>query len=144
MMAEIDHRSIAISTYNECWKLLESARSAEDDRNLLSLAFTSRYHWLRVGGAQQWALSDWMVSRCAAAVGEGSLSVQFATSSLDALPDNAPAWMRASLHEGMARACAAVGDREGRAANIAKARAALESVQSLEDRELIESQIATV
>ena len=144
MMAEIDHRSIAISTYNECWKLLDSSRSAEDDRNLLSLAFTSRYHWLRVGGAHQWALSDWMVSRCAAAVGEGALSVKFATSSLDGLPDNAPAWMRASLHEGMARACAAVGDREGRAAHIATARAALEFEQSPEDRELIESQIATV
>lgn len=144
MMAEVDHRSIAIVTYNECWKLFDSARSAEDDRNLLSLAFTSRYHWLQVGGAQQWVVADWMVSRCAAAVGEGALSMKFATSSLEGLPVDAPAWMRASAHEGMARACAAVGDRDGRAAQITMARAALESEQSLEDRELIESQLATV
>ena len=74
-MVEVDHRSIAVSTYNACWDLLESARSAEDDRNLLSLAFTSRYHWLQTGGATQWAMADWMVSRCAAAIGEGSLSM---------------------------------------------------------------------
>lgn len=143
-MAEIDHRSIAISTYNECWKLLETARSAEDDRNLLSLAFASRYHWLQVGGAQQRVVADWMVSRCAAAVGEGALSVKFATSSLEGLTVDAPAWMRASVHEGMARASAAVGDRDGRASHIAMARAALESEQSLEDRELIELQLSTV
>lgn len=143
-MVEIDHRSVAVSTYNGCWDLLESARSVEDDRNLLSLAFTSRYHWLQVGNATQSATADWMVSRCAAAIGEGPLSKTFAKSALASVPGDAPAWMRASMHEGMARACVAIGDDDGRVQHIAQARQALATEQSEENRELIESQIATV
>ncbi len=143
-MVDFDHRSVAVSTYNACWDLLESARSTEDDRNLLSLAFTSRYHWLQAGGATQWATADWMVSRCAAAIGEGTLSMTFAQSALAGVPKDAPAWMRASMHEGMARACVAVGDDVGRAQHIAEARQVLASEPSQEDRQLIESQIATV
>jgi hypothetical protein len=143
-MVEIAHRSIAVSTFNACWELLESARSAEDDRNLLTSAFTSRYHWLHAGGPAQWAVADWMVSRCAAAIGEGNLSMTFAKSALAAVPEDAPAWMRASMYEGMARACAAIGDDDGRVQHIAHARKMLEVEPSQEDRELIESQIATV
>lgn len=143
-MIEVDHRSIAILTYNACWELLESARLAEDDRNLLSLAFASRYHWLKAGSAMQWAVADWMVSRCAAAVGEGSLSMTFAKSALAEVADDSPAWLRASMYEGMARACVAIGDHEGKVQHIAQARKVLTTEQSQEDRELIESQIATV
>jgi len=143
-MIGVDHRSIAVSTYSACWDLLESERSAEDDRNLLSLAFTSRYHWMHAGDKTQWATADWMVSRCAAAIGEGSLSMKFAKSALAGIPEDAPAWMRASMHEGMARACAAIGDVEGREQHIAQALKALASEPSQEDRELIESQIATI
>lgn len=143
-MIGVDHRSIAVSTYSACWDLLESERSSEDDRNLLSLAFTSRYHWSQVGSAMQWATADWMVSRCAAAIGEGSLSMTFAKSALASVPEDAPAWMRASMHEGMARACVVIGDDEGRVQHIAQARKILTSEPSQEDRELIESQIATV
>ena len=139
-----DHRAIAISTYGQCWDLLESDRSAADDRNLISLAFTSRYHWLQAGGAQEWAISDWMVSRCAAAIGEGSLSMTFAKSALEGVAEDSPAWLRASLHEGMARACLAIGDHGGKTQHIATAHKILESEPSQEDRELIESQIATI
>ena len=143
-MVDLDHRSIAVSTYNDCWNLLESVRSVEDDRNLLSLAFTSRYHWLKAGSATQWAIADWMVSRCAAAVGEGSLSMNFAMSAFAGVADDSPAWLRASMHEGMARACVAIGDLDGKVQHIAQARKLLATEQSQEDRELIESQIATV
>ena len=143
-MADHDHRAIAISTYGDCWDLLESVRSAEEDRNLMTLAFTSRYHWLKAGGPTEWVISDWMVSRCAAAVGEGSLSVTFAKSALAGVADDSPAWLRASMYEGMARACVAIGDLEGKVQHIAQARRELESEESQEDRQLIESQIATV
>lgn len=143
-MADHDHRALAISTYSDCWDLLDSVRSAQDDRNLMTLAFTSRYHWLNAGGPTEWVISDWMVSRCAAAVGEGSLSVTFAKSALAGVADDSPAWLRASMYEGMARACVAIGDLDGKVQHIAQARRALASEESQEDRQLIESQIATV
>ncbi len=143
-MADHDHRTLAISTYSDCWDLLDSVRSPEEDRNLMTLAFASRYHWLKAGGPTEWVISDWMVSRCAAAVGQGSLSVTFAKSALDGVADDSPAWLRASMHEGMARACVAIGDQGGKAQHIAQARQELASEESREDRQLIESQIATV
>ena len=143
-MIEIDHRSVAVSTYKRCWDLLESARSADENRNLLTLAFTSRYHWLKAGGPTEWVISDWMVSRCAAVVGEGSLSVTFAKSALAGVANDSPAWLRASMYEGMARACVAIGDLDGKVQHIAQARRELASEESQEDRQLIESQIATV
>lgn len=143
-MANHDHRAIAISTYGDCWDLLESVRSAEQDRNLLTLAFTSRYHWLKAGGPTEWVISDWMVSRCAAAVGEGSLSATFAKSALAGVANDSPAWLRASMYEGMARACVAIGDLEGKVQHIAQARKELALEESQEDRQLIESQIATI
>ena len=143
-MADHDHRAIAISTYSDCWDLLDSVRSTDEDRNLMTLAFTSRYHWLNAGGPTEWVISDWMVSRCAAAVGEGSLSVTFAKSALAGVADDSPAWLRASMYEGMARACVAIGDLDGKVQHIAQARRELATEESQEDRRLIESQIATV
>ncbi len=84
------------------------------------------------------------MSRCAAAVGEGSLSVTFATSALEGVADDSPAWLRASMHEGMARAYAAIDNQQRKVQHIELAREILKSEQSQEDRELIESQIATV
>jgi len=139
-----EHRTLAISTYQHCWQLLDSDRTPEQDRDLVGLAFTSRYHWGFAGGSTEHAIADWMVSRCLAAVGDAVLSRRFADSSLGFLDDESPAWLRASLYEGLARACAAGGDREGRDEYVARARAELEAEPDPEDRALIEAQLDDV
>ncbi|MBK9738802.1 MAG: hypothetical protein IPO93_04685 [Actinobacteria bacterium] len=108
----LDDRSVAVATYNRCWDLLESEqRSPEDDADLLMCALTSRYHWQRCGGDEQRVVADWMVSRAAAAIGQADLAVRFAERALDAVQRGAhPAWLRASVFEGLARAHAALGD----------------------------------
>jgi hypothetical protein len=55
-----------------------------------------------------------------------------------------PAWMQASGHEGMARACAAAGDRTGYDREAARARELLATVDDTEDRDLISSQLASI
>ena len=92
----------------------------------------------------EWVISEWMVSRCAAAIGDGPLSLTFAKSALAGVVDDSPAWLRASTHEGMARAYAATGDHDGKMRHISLAREVLATEKSQEDRELIESQLATV
>jgi hypothetical protein len=139
------HHLIAATTYNECWDLLESERTAAQDRDLVGLAYTSRYHWQRAGGGtEELAIADWMVSRCLAAVGAGDLAVDAAHAAVEGLDPHAPGWLQASLQEGLARAWSAAGDRAARDAAIERARDLLSHEPDVESRVLIEEQIASV
>lgn len=140
------HRELAVATFQRCWALLdlERARTEEEDNELLEAAFTSRHHWRVAGGPQQWAISDWMVSRCFAEVGDGTMSLRFARSAERLTPEDAPAWLRASLLEGFARAHAANGDAAARDDAVERATRALELEEEPEERAIIEAQLATV
>jgi hypothetical protein len=138
------HRELAVATYGRSWTLLERERTEDDDLELLEVAFTSRHHWRCAGGPQEWAISDWMVSRCFAELGDGPMSLRFATSAMSLEPDDAPAWLRASLLEGLARAHAASGDATARGEAIERAGRELELETEPEDRALIEEQLASV
>jgi predicted secreted Zn-dependent protease len=77
------HREVAVSTFNRTWDLLDaSARTRDDDAELLTAAFTSRYHWEKAGTAENVAIADNQVARVAAALGHGALAVEFATAAL--------------------------------------------------------------
>ena len=120
MAGELTHRALAVAAFNASWELLERDRTQEEDLELLEVAFASRHHWRREGGPQQLAIADWMVSRCFAELGAGALALRFARSALAEEPPDAPAWLSASLLEGLARAHAANEDwveRDGAAAS---------------------------
>jgi hypothetical protein len=141
-----EDRATAVAAYNRCWDLLDvEDRTPDQDAALLSAAFASRYHWVEEGGDEQLVVADWMVSRAAAAVGEGGLAVAFALRALaGAAAGTYPAWLRASVQEGAARAYAAAGVAGRRAEHLALARAALEQEPDPENRQVIEDQLATV
>jgi hypothetical protein len=146
-MTETDAQlGLAKATYNRCWDLLENEnRTSDDDDDLLATAFTSRYHWYAVGGDEQKIVADWMVSRAAAAVGYGELSVRFAHRANEAVAEGEfPAWLRASVFEGLARAHAANGDAELRGEFLDLAQHELEQEADDEDRELIAAQLESV
>ncbi|MGC2484863.1 MAG: hypothetical protein WA359_01280 [Acidimicrobiales bacterium] len=145
-MSEVDHRKIAVETYNHCWDLLErDQRSQDEDIELLTSAFTSRYHWSFAGGPEQWTVSDWMVSRAAASIGEGSLSLAFALRANSAVQEfDAPDWLVASTAEGLARAYGALGDEKVRDEWIATASNLVEAIADEDDRDLIASQLSSV
>lgn len=106
------------------------------------LAFTSRYHWREAGGRQEWAISDWMVSRAAVSVGAGALAIHFAELAVSASSPDFPAWLRASLLEGLARAQHVAGNDELRDAALVRARLELAQEHDPEDAAIIEAQIA--
>jgi hypothetical protein len=140
------HLALAKATYNRCWDLLENHdRTSDDDDDLLATAFASRFHWYAVGTAEQKIVSDWMVSRAAAELGYGELAVHFAQRANEGASEGEfPAWLRASLFEGLARAHATNGDSELRGEFLDLAHRELEQESDDEDRELIAQQIATV
>lgn len=141
---ELTHRSLAIGSFNASWELLERDRTEEEDLELLEVALASRHHWRHEGARQQLAIADWMVSRCFAELGAGALALRFARAALAEEPAKGPAWLHASLLEGLARAHAANGDWAERDDAAARAAAALEAEDDEEDRELILAQLASV
>ena len=140
-MSEIPHKSIAAQTYNACWDLLEQSRTSAEDLTLIQLAYTSRYHWLQVGGPQEWAISDWMVSRVCAAIGHAGLAIAHADAAHGHDQHGFPAWLIASLHEGTARACFAAGDTQRCDAAIAAARDWLAKETDAADAAYIQQQL---
>lgn len=142
-----EHRAEAVRTYNACWDLLDApSRSTEDTWLLLTRAFASRHHWIEAGGGvQESVVADWMASRAAAAAGYGALAVDLARRSVEAADgSDQPAWLRASAHEGLARAYAAAGDADARAVELAAADQVLATEPDEESRALIAEQLADV
>jgi hypothetical protein len=140
------HRQVAADAFNRAWELIElDTRTPEQDRQLLALVFTSRYHWGWVGGDEEAMVGDWLIAHVASLQDLGELSHRYATVALDVCRSNGWSdWRLASMLEGMARASAAVGDEHARDRYAAEARRVLATLEDKEDRELIASQLASI
>jgi hypothetical protein len=140
------HRQMAVECFNRAWELIEAEeRSPDQDREMLVLACTSRFHWGIVGNDEQWMVGDWQIAHVASLLGLGDLAMRHAPAALDVCRANDWSdWRLASALEGMARASAAVGDTAGRDRFAAEARRVLDTIEDKEDRELIASQLASI
>ena len=104
------HLRVAASCYNRTWDYLEmKKRTQEDDRQMLELAHTSRYHWGIVGTARNRAVGDWQISRVYIELNEPDLALLYAKSALDICKKNNLAEVAHVMNEGMARAYAKAG-----------------------------------
>ena len=146
MSESIDHRAVAVATYNRCWDLLESqGRTADEDAELLTAAFTSRHHWRVVGGAPQAITADWMISRVACELENAPLAVEYAERAFASVQiGEHPAWLRASVFESLSRAHAVAGHRERRDRYVSLGWLVLDQEADPEDREVIAAQLRSV
>jgi len=120
-------------------------RTIDDDVELLTNAFASRHHWQIVGGAPQAITADWMISRAACEVGNPDLAVAFAQRAFDGVQSGThPAWLRASVFEGLGRAHAVSGQATLRDQYVSLAWLVLEQETDPENRAVIAEQLQTV
>jgi hypothetical protein len=140
------HRHFGASLFNAAWELIDRPnRSPDDDVEMLLAAAASRWHWGRVGGHAEVATGDWQLAHVASLLGMSELALVFARRNLEAATSSGWAgWRLASAHEGMARACAAAGDADGRAEHFGAAERALAGETDAEDARVIAGQLATV
>src|SRR5260370_30347084 len=76
------HRKAAVECFNKTWKYLEKRhRTSGDDRLMLNLAHSSRYHWNLVGKASNFAIGDWQISRVYSTLNQPDLAIHFARTS---------------------------------------------------------------
>lgn len=133
------HRQLAVTLFNRTWELLDKdGRTDAEDAEMLTAAFTSRYHWLAIGDAKNFSVSDWQVSRVAAVLGYPDLAYHFARRSLEVASsgDLGPFYV-GYAHEALARAAQLAGNRDEAAEHLATARDLLEQVNDTSARELL-------
>jgi hypothetical protein len=145
---EIDHRALGVRYFNAAWDLIDlESRTPEQSRDLLGLTLASRQHWGEFSGVtdQHRATSDWQVAYAASLGGFADLALSFARAAVDrADAADVPVWLKASVHEGMARAHAVSGDREGYEREAATCRELLAQVDDEEDRAPIQAQLDSI
>jgi hypothetical protein len=146
-MTPIDHRALAGQYFNAAWELIDlPSRTAAQDRDMLTLAFGSRQHWIEAGGSDEHlAIADWQVAHTASLAGLPQLALLFARGCVErATAADVPTWLRASAHEGLARAHAAAGDRASYELEAQRCRDLLTHVTDEDDRTLVQSQLDAI
>jgi hypothetical protein len=148
-MSETDpaHRALAIGYFNAAWELVDLPdRSPEQDREMVTTAFASRRHWIDADGTDEnIVIADWQVAHTASLAGFADVATAFAAAAYDrARAAGLAVWLRASTAEGRARAAAAAGDRSAYERFAGETRELLAQVDDDEDRQLIDSQLASI
>jgi hypothetical protein len=136
------HRKIAKQCFNKTWDYLEKKnRTADEDRQMLVLAYASRYHWGVIGNTSPIAVGEWQISRVYAELKQAEPSLLFAKSSLELVVKNNLSKLLPSAYEGMARAHAVAQQSQLARDYILKARKELESIKDEEDKKIYAGQI---
>ncbi|MEO5966215.1 MAG: hypothetical protein ABIR11_12175 [Candidatus Limnocylindrales bacterium] len=142
------HRALGTGLFNRTWDLLESeGRTAPQDAEMIDTAHASAYHWRQVGNAANEARGHWMLARVYSVLGHGEEAVfhaRRANEVLDAGGEGIEDWDAAAAAEAMARALVASGDRVAAAEWKARASTLLEGVAGVEDRAVVEGDLATL
>jgi DNA-binding transcriptional MerR regulator len=139
-------RAMARELFNAVWTLLEKDdRSPDDDAEMIHAAHASTYHWSKVGTDVNRMRGEWQCSRVYATLGRAEQALYHARRTLDicerlGIGDFSLAW----AYEAMARALAVDGNRAEADQWLTRAKAACADIADPADRELVESDLATV
>ena len=139
-------RKLAAGLFNHVWTLLETAdRTPEQDDEMLHAAHASRHHWAQVGAPVNLARGEWQCSRVYAVLGRAEPALHHARRCLAICERHGIGdFDLAFANEALARGFAVAGDDGGRERHLALARAASADIAEPEDRELLDSDLATI
>ncbi|HUR48293.1 MAG TPA: hypothetical protein VMY88_02025 [Acidimicrobiales bacterium] len=140
------HARFGAEAFNASWELIDkSDRTGDENVDMLVAAAASRWHKGQIGRPDLVWMGEWQVSHVASLLGMTDLALSAARRSLEiAEREGWDGWRLGSAHEGMARACAAAGDRDGRERHIDHANAALAREPEEDERTVIAGQLATI
>jgi len=143
-----ERRQLAVDLFNHAWTLLRlPERTPEQDDELIHAAHASRHHWGEVGNAANLARGEWQLSRVYATLGRAEPALHHAHRCLaycEANADEIEDWDLPFAYEALARAHGANGETDEAAGCAARARELAARIADPADRELLESDLATV
>ena len=144
-MTPEEHRALGVELYNKTWELLEEGAAPDV---IVHAAHASAYHWQQAPHTvANTARSQWLCSHVYAVLGRPEPALHHAERCL-AVVRGSPAEMEdfdlPSAYEGLARAHAAAGNADEARRYVELARAEAAKMTDAEDREHIETQLASV
>jgi hypothetical protein len=132
------HRRFAMSCNNRAWELSVQTRSVAQDREMLSVAHASAWHWSHVGSELNRMRAMMLLAEVHALLGLGSSAVALAEEVRDYfLGKDTPDWEVAFTHAIYAHAAYSAGKAEEHRSAYVKAAAALEAIADEEDRSIV-------
>jgi hypothetical protein len=144
------HRRLGKDLFTHAWTLIEKAdRTPTETDEMIHAAHASAWHWSRAGGTlANGARGEWQIARVYSTLGRGEPALWHSQRCLELARAAVAAgvaddWDVPAALEGLARAQAVAGDRAAADATRARAREALAGIADLEDRQLIEQDLAT-
>jgi hypothetical protein len=139
-------RSLAASLFNYVWTLLDKeSRTRREDELMVHAAHASRYLWDEIGEPVNHARGEWQVSRVYATLGRPEPALHHARRCLEICDEHGVGdFDLAYAYEALARAHAVAGDTIGAARYTDEAREAGARIADADDRELFESDLATL
>ena len=144
-MAEVDHRALAVSLFNQTGDLLDKSRTEEEDYLLVLMAHASCYHWSKVGTTLEQARGEWQISRVHAVLGQGQIALWHAEQSLKLCLENGFGDIDLAFgYEAVARAYSILGKADEMQSAIDSAIAAAKLIESVEDQTYTLKEIGTI
>ena len=104
------NRYFAVESNNEFWSLSESELTQEEMQRLLTVSFSSLYHWSEVGTKDNVELAKLSVAR-ALCINNSPLSVQFAQMAFTYFDGHGADWIQAFTNAVLSHALLIVGDQ---------------------------------
>ncbi len=146
MLTPEDHRQLAKNLYNRTWELHDLPdRTADQDEEMLSTAHASAFHWLPVGSTQNFAISQWQLSRVYAVLNRPQSAIHHGKRSLSLCQSGELApFYHAYAHEAIARGHLAAAQWDAVREHCALAQAFVPHIEDPEEVAAIKKDLATL
>lgn len=140
------HRIFAVGLFNHTWTLLNKKRRTKDeDDEMVHAAHASRFHWGKVGTAQNLAIGEWQISRVYAVLKRSDAALHHARRNLEICKANKMGdFALAYAYEALARASAVAGKKSDARRYFREAERAGKKIKEKADREYLEKDLRTI
>ena len=141
-----EHRKLAIEANNATWQFLDQAPetlSAADEEEMTRRAYAAAYHWSRAENATilNEIRASWLIAKVWIHRSQGALALTIADRCIALCESNSIGdFDLASVYDIKARSLACVGQKHD--AKIWKEKAAQVEIADLEDRKVVEADLA--
>jgi tetratricopeptide (TPR) repeat protein len=143
---EAAHKFFSASCFNSAWELIEkSARTAEEDEQMIRLAQASVWHWTQRADVTNKNLSIgyWQLSRVYALAGQPDNALRYGHLCLEVSREETP-FCLGYAYEALARAAYLAKDTEQAQAYLAESRKLSQTIPNAEEKQLLENDLETI
>lgn len=139
-------KKLASAANNRAWTLSEqTARTPDEDAEMLGAAHTSRYLWQLIGTERNFVLGDLLLGHVYGLLGQGELALNYARGAHDYFASqNSEPWEMTLAHAAMASACHAAGDSGLHRTYFDLAMKSADQIRDKVERDIVDATLAVI